>query len=168
MRRSPLGGHGLFGSELDVVLLHLRRGKSDFDCAGSSSFNAGARQVFGGGKSPRAVGKHAHAHSLRLGVGRAANLAVLRSEGAAALADDARIGVGSRRASTRYSKPSLRFASCGNSNLPRRHGGTENSNTESTAWRALPPALSLPPAIPSTGREAWWTRAHSLRQISPP
>ena len=94
VRSSPFGGHRFFGSETDIVLFHLRRGLGNFDRVRGRGFDSSARQIFGGGESPGAVGDHAHAHAERFRVGGAADFAIFRGERAAALADHARIGIG--------------------------------------------------------------------------
>src|ERR1700680_2038447 len=93
MRRGPLGGHGFFWSKADILLLHLRGGARDFDRASGGGFHSRAGQVLGSGESPRSIGNYTHADPHRFGVRRATDFAVLRSERAATLTDDARIGV---------------------------------------------------------------------------
>src|SRR5271170_3434307 len=70
MGRGPLRSDGLLGSEEDILLLHLRRRTGTLNGPGCRSFNPSARKVFGGGESPRSVGKHAHAHPSRFGISR--------------------------------------------------------------------------------------------------
>src|ERR1700679_3544917 len=175
MRRSPLRGHRLFRSESNILLLHLRRGAGNLDRAGSRGFNSSAGQVFRRRESPCAIDNHTYAHSNRLSIGRAANLAVLRGKRAPSLADDAHIDVARAAYRGHIQNPAGNLLHRGNLNLPRRHpsaslrtGFATEKGEESTVWRAPHPALSSPRAVPSTLHAAWWIQVHWLHRISLP
>src|SRR5437899_939803 len=65
----------------------------NFNSVRGGSFDRSTGKVVGGGESPSAFGNDAHTHAYRFGIRSAADFAILGTECAAALSDDACVGV---------------------------------------------------------------------------
>src|ERR1700736_3076909 len=93
MRGRPFGGDGFFRRQPYVVLFHPGRSMGNFKSVRGGGFDRGTGKVVGGGESPSAVGNDAHTHAYRFGIRSAADFSILGTESAAALSDDACVGV---------------------------------------------------------------------------
>ena len=61
--RSPLGGHRLFRSQLNVMQFYSRRRFGDFNRARGGSFYGSAAQIVRSGETPGTVGDDTHSET---------------------------------------------------------------------------------------------------------
>ncbi len=96
-----------------VQLLRLHGGRSlgDLDRPGGAALDALAREIVGSCEPERPIGDHPNADAQRLGVGGAADLAVLGRQRAIALVDDARFGQRCAAQLSRLQRPCQQFLS---------------------------------------------------------
>ena len=92
--RSPLGGHRLFRSQLNVVQFYSRRRFGDFNRARGGSFDGSAAQIVRGSKTPGTVGDDTHSETKRLCHRGAADFAILGGEPAVTIVGQANVGIG--------------------------------------------------------------------------
>jgi len=84
--------------------LHTGRGLGDLDRPGCAAIDPVAREIVGSGEAEAAVGDYANADAERFGVRCAADLAVLGSQRAVALVDNARFGQGCATRPSRFQR----------------------------------------------------------------